>query len=427
MTDMTAGLANFLATFGGVAGSVHLVRGDDLVMAAAVNLPEPVRAATAVVPRGKGMAGLAWERAEPVQTCNLKTDDTGDVRPGARAVAAQAAVALPVHGGDGVVAVVGIAFLGERELTAAEIDRFTSHATTVVHTGLARERATAWLRARQDESGSWSSSACLTALAADALGGDDRAVEWLVAQQNDDGSFGDGPDRRYHRPYATALVLRLLDRDRYSAQADAATGFLLRNQSADGGFGAGAIWPTAAGEITKEFPTLSQTAFAADALRGVAGDFWTSLVEYVRACQNDDGGFIAEPELPGTSTGVATAQGVQCLLAAGLPAESPEVVAGLDWLRRNLDVTQHARFADALDSGRRQRWSDGQTGLYLYLWALTGVLGERADVAEHLCAVQQGDGSWVNENATWPEFDAITSTAFALGTLNSAAARHGSL
>jgi hypothetical protein len=68
------------------------------------------------------MAGLAWERDKPVSTCNLKTDQTGDVRPGAKAVDAQAAVALPVHDERGDLrAVVGIAFAGEREMSESEL------------------------------------------------------------------------------------------------------------------------------------------------------------------------------------------------------------------------------------------------------------------------------------------------------------------
>src|SRR5690606_7161975 len=68
-----------------------------LELAACVRIPAPVIAATRTIPKGKGMAGLAWERDRPVQTCNLKTDSSGDVRPGARAVDAQAAVAIPVR------------------------------------------------------------------------------------------------------------------------------------------------------------------------------------------------------------------------------------------------------------------------------------------------------------------------------------------
>ncbi|XXY45194.1 GAF domain-containing protein [Sorangium sp. So ce269] len=117
-------LRSFIAESGGIAGTVHLVEGDALALAAAVNIPEKVQEVTRVVPRGKGMAGLAWERGQPVQTCNLQTDSSGDVRPGARAVAAQAAVALPVRDASaGVRAVVGIAFADERELDQEELSR----------------------------------------------------------------------------------------------------------------------------------------------------------------------------------------------------------------------------------------------------------------------------------------------------------------
>lgn len=115
-------LERFVRDHGGVAGTVHVRSGEILELAAAHNIPEPVRRVTATVPRGKGMAGLALERNQPVSTCNLKTDQSGDVRPGARAVDAQAAVALPVRDARGEVrAVVGIAFAGERDLAEAEL------------------------------------------------------------------------------------------------------------------------------------------------------------------------------------------------------------------------------------------------------------------------------------------------------------------
>src|SRR5262245_6934750 len=107
-------LKTFLGAHGGAAGTVHRLEGDVLALAASVNIPPPVVRATERIPFGKGMAGLAWERNRPVATCNLKTDETGDVRPGAKAVDAQAALAIPVRDADGRVrAVVGIAFMGE--------------------------------------------------------------------------------------------------------------------------------------------------------------------------------------------------------------------------------------------------------------------------------------------------------------------------
>ncbi len=112
-------LQTFIAAHDGVAGTVHRYDrdGDVLRLSAAVNIPPPVRAVTQTIPKGKGMAGLAWSRRAPVQTCNLAEDTTGDVRPGAKAVDARGAVAMPIYGpDDAVVAVVGIAYMDERVL-----------------------------------------------------------------------------------------------------------------------------------------------------------------------------------------------------------------------------------------------------------------------------------------------------------------------
>ena len=120
---LQAWLEAFLQDHGGVAGTVHVRPPDgDLELAAAVNIPQVVRDIVRRIPQGKGMAGLAWERDEPVSTCNIKDDSSGKVRPGAKAVDAGAGVALPVHDGQGRVrAVVGIAYRDERTLTETEL------------------------------------------------------------------------------------------------------------------------------------------------------------------------------------------------------------------------------------------------------------------------------------------------------------------
>src|SRR5258708_6260931 len=108
---------SLLTRVGGVAGTVHEQRGDDLYLTAAHNIPPPVVAIVAHVPHGKGMAGVAQVQKKPVQTCNLQTDDSGTIKPGAKAVGAQAAIALPVlDDAGGVRAVVGLAWDHEREL-----------------------------------------------------------------------------------------------------------------------------------------------------------------------------------------------------------------------------------------------------------------------------------------------------------------------
>jgi hypothetical protein len=121
--DPQTWLETFVQEAGGIAGTVHMLTSpDELTLAAAVRIPDVVKQIVQRVPRGKGMAGLALERNEPISTCNIKTDSTGQVRPGARAVDAKAGVALPVHDAAGQVrAIVGVAFTDEKALSESEL------------------------------------------------------------------------------------------------------------------------------------------------------------------------------------------------------------------------------------------------------------------------------------------------------------------
>jgi len=114
---MNAWLRDLLGRHAAVAGTVHVVKDGVLAITAAHNIPPKVQEVTASIPIGKGMAGLAWQHDKPIQTCNLKDDNSGAVKPGAKAVDARAAVALPVHDAAGTVrAVVGLAWMDERVL-----------------------------------------------------------------------------------------------------------------------------------------------------------------------------------------------------------------------------------------------------------------------------------------------------------------------
>ena len=128
-----AWLETFIRTHKGIAGSVHRRSGpDELALVATVNIPEVVRKVVMRVPRGKGMAGLALERNAAISSCNIQSDASGQVRPGARAVDAQAAVALPVQNAHGEVrAVVGIAFADERTITDAELNALAEAASSL--------------------------------------------------------------------------------------------------------------------------------------------------------------------------------------------------------------------------------------------------------------------------------------------------------
>jgi len=130
--ELDVWLENFLAQHGATSGTIHRFRDGGLRLAASVNIPPPVQQLVAWVPSGKGMAGLALERREPILTCNLKEDQTGNVKPGAKAVDARAAVAIPVNDAAGNVrAVVGIAFLEERDFTPADLEGLQRSASTL--------------------------------------------------------------------------------------------------------------------------------------------------------------------------------------------------------------------------------------------------------------------------------------------------------
>ena len=136
---LDAWLSRYLADAGGVAGTVHLHENGGLRLAAGVNIPPPLREAVAWVPSGKGMAGLALERGEVVQTCNLKDDTSGSVRPGAAAVNARAAFAMPVRDPNGAIfAVVGVAFMHDREIGADELKRLALEAESLSAFAVAR-------------------------------------------------------------------------------------------------------------------------------------------------------------------------------------------------------------------------------------------------------------------------------------------------
>ena len=48
------------------------------------------------IPIGKGMAGIAAERMEAVEMCNLQTDDSGVARPAAKETKVEGSIAVPM-------------------------------------------------------------------------------------------------------------------------------------------------------------------------------------------------------------------------------------------------------------------------------------------------------------------------------------------
>src|SRR5690242_18400648 len=121
---LDANLTSIINHFGAESGTIHLLDGTTLSLKAMHgNFPPPVMDAIRTIPIGKGMAGLAAQRREPVTACNLQTDTTGDVRPGAKATGMEGAIVVPMVAKDGTLkGTLGIANRAARTWTKEESD-----------------------------------------------------------------------------------------------------------------------------------------------------------------------------------------------------------------------------------------------------------------------------------------------------------------
>src|SRR5690348_4617971 len=72
-------LEKILAWFEGSVGTIHGFDAgtNTLNLLAQKGLPEALLPKVKLIPMGKGMAGIAAQRKEPVQVCNLQTDASG--------------------------------------------------------------------------------------------------------------------------------------------------------------------------------------------------------------------------------------------------------------------------------------------------------------------------------------------------------------
>jgi len=112
-----------LVHFSAETGTLHELGADGQLhlRAWAGGIPEPLLDVIQIIPVGKGIAGLAVQRKEPVNLCNLQTDTSGDVRPRARETGALGSICVPMMAGEDAVGALGIATTREREFSDDEI------------------------------------------------------------------------------------------------------------------------------------------------------------------------------------------------------------------------------------------------------------------------------------------------------------------
>lgn len=121
------------------SGTIHFIGADGMLHLAAATpgFPEIVLKTIKTIPVGKGMAGLAVERGKPVDACNIQTDQSGDVRPGALATGLAGAIVVPIFREDEVIGALGVANRAARTFSESEIAELldAGRALAALHSG----------------------------------------------------------------------------------------------------------------------------------------------------------------------------------------------------------------------------------------------------------------------------------------------------
>ena len=91
-------LVGVLASFQCVTGTLHRLDPADnlLKLVTCERIPEVLIPVIETIPIGKGVAGAAAQRKEPVEICNLQTDTSGVAKPDAKKTQVQGSLAVPV-------------------------------------------------------------------------------------------------------------------------------------------------------------------------------------------------------------------------------------------------------------------------------------------------------------------------------------------
>ena len=122
--DLSQVLDLTLRHFRADTGTIHELGSDELLhlTAWAGTIPEHLLTVIQTIPVGKGIAGLAVERKEPVNLCNLQSDAGGAARPQARDTGVKGSVCVPVMSGERAVGALGIATIEEREFSEQDVE-----------------------------------------------------------------------------------------------------------------------------------------------------------------------------------------------------------------------------------------------------------------------------------------------------------------
>ncbi|MPR35043.1 GAF domain-containing protein [Salmonirosea aquatica] len=104
-------LTDTIAAFDCTTGTIHTLDQETqlLMLRAQQGIPEFLLPKMSQIPIGKGMAGIAAERREAVEMCNLQTDESGVARPSAKETKVEGSLAAPMLLDGELYGVLGIA------------------------------------------------------------------------------------------------------------------------------------------------------------------------------------------------------------------------------------------------------------------------------------------------------------------------------
>ncbi len=120
--NITTILRETIKHFGCEAGTVHWldIHSGLLTLAAHHKIPPHISELIGTVPLGKGIAGLAAQKRQPISLCNLQTDTSGQARPEAKTTGMEGSLAVPMITYGELCGVLGIAKATAYEWTEEE-------------------------------------------------------------------------------------------------------------------------------------------------------------------------------------------------------------------------------------------------------------------------------------------------------------------
>lgn len=104
-------LSTIISSFGCSTGTIHFLEAETtlLKLETQIGIPDFLIPKLSEIPIGKGMAGIAAERREPVEMCNLQTDNSGVARPSAKETKVEGSIVVPMMLNDQLYGTLGIA------------------------------------------------------------------------------------------------------------------------------------------------------------------------------------------------------------------------------------------------------------------------------------------------------------------------------